>query len=88
MAIIMCANCDDMFDGDYHAPTEWKGECICESCAELLVCGTCEASVDEGDLSNDGECTACAYITEKDKREAHADDQYTAMKERQLFGDD
>jgi hypothetical protein len=60
MAIIMCANCDDMFDGDYNAPTEWKGECICESCAEYLVCGTCEASVNEGGLNGDGECLVCA----------------------------
>ena len=65
MAIIMCANCDDMFDGDYHAPTEWNGECICESCAEVLVCGSCEISVQEGDLDNDGNCKGCAYEQEQ-----------------------
>ena len=46
----MCANCDDMFDGDYNVPIEWRWVVICESCAVYLGCVTCEASVNEGDF--------------------------------------
>ena len=88
MAIYRCFQCDELTDSDYDPPVEFRDFNCCEKCAALVICSSCDVHVDEGELSNDGECGNCAYATEKDQREAHADNQYTERKERELFGDD
>ena len=88
MAIYRCEVCDEFIDNDFDCGNSYKEGTACDSCSELVICGVCTGPVEEGELNNDGEGSGCAYITGTDKREAHADDQYTANKERQLFGDD
>ena len=36
MSIYLCKICDNMKDGDYDSPTEYKGGLICEFCATEL----------------------------------------------------
>ena len=59
MAIVMCANCDSLVDDDYFPCSEYRGELICESCAETRVCCACESEVEDGDLNEYGECQSC-----------------------------
>lgn len=59
MAIVMCAHCDSLVDDDYFPCSEYKGELICDSCADDCICATCECEVEMGDLNEDGECANC-----------------------------
>ena len=36
MSVYRCEICDNMKDGDYDSPTEYKGGLICEGCVEEL----------------------------------------------------
>lgn len=76
MAIYRCEVCDEFIDNDHDCGNSYKEGTACDSCSELVICGTCTGPVEEGELNNDGECGGCAWATEADKREAHADDQY------------
>ena len=88
MGIYRCEVCDNLKDNDHDCGNDYKTGTACDACSELVICDTCRGRVEEGELNNDGECGACAYQTDQDAREAHADNEYTRRKENKLFGEE
>jgi len=60
MAIYICNVCQEHKDMDHNVGAEYKDGNCCDECKELVICGTCDADVNEGGLNDNGNCLMCA----------------------------
>ena len=83
MAIYRCEECDNLIDGDYDPAIEYGDGSICESCAEYLICESCDKQVEEGDL-HEGNCVECNYEAKREAEDVAADNEYDRRKDERM----